>query len=198
MTASETPPVVSRIGEELPTLETSRLVLRPFTLADATELQRLVGDREIAATTLNIPHPYEDGMAEAWIETHRSAFESHETVTLAVEARDTGQLVGAVGLRLHLSNESAEIGYWVGRVYWGRGYCTEAARAMFDYAFRELRLNRVYAAHLTRNPASGRVMRKLGMIREGRLRQHVKKWGVFEDIEKYGILRREYVTDEPE
>lgn len=197
MTASETRPLVSRIGDELPTLESTRLVLRPFTLADARELQRLVGEREIADTTLNIPHPYEDGMAEAWIDTHQSAFEARETVTLAVELRATGQLVGAIGMRLHLTNESAEIGYWVGRVYWGRGYCTEAARAMLDYAFHELRLNRVHAAHLTRNPASGRVMLKLGMTREGRQRQHVKKWGVFEDIEKYGILRSEYVTDEP-
>lgn len=197
MTASDTQSVASRIGEELPTLETPRLMLRPFTLGDASELQRLVGERVIADTTLNIPHPYENGMAEAWIETHQSAFESHETVTLAVEARDTGQLVGAVGLRLHLANESAEIGYWVGRVYWGRGYCSEASRAMLDYAFRELRLNRVHAAHLSRNPASGRVLQKLGMVHEGRQRQHVKKWGVFEDIEKYGILRREYTTGEP-
>ena len=193
MTTSETPPLALRIGQALPVLEAERLILRPFTLDDAKELQRLVGERAIADTTLNIPHPYEDGMAEAWIGTHQSAFEAHETVTLAVEARDTGNLVGAVGLRLHLANESAEIGYWIGRMYWGRGYCTEAARAMLDYAFRELGLNRVHAAHLSRNPASGRVMIKLGMVREGRQRQHVKKWGVFEDIEKYGILRGEYL-----
>jgi [ribosomal protein S5]-alanine N-acetyltransferase len=196
MTTSEAPRLKPDLGDELPTLETTRLRLRPFTLADSKELQRLVGEREIADTTLNIPHPYEDGMAEAWISTHCSAFEAKETVTLAVEARDTGMLVGAVGLRLHLSNESAEIGYWIGRVYWGRGYCTEAARAMLDYAFRRLGLNRVHAAHLSRNPASGRVMAKLGMTHEGRQRQHVKKWGVFEDIEKYGILRRDYTASQ--
>jgi ribosomal-protein-alanine N-acetyltransferase len=67
---------------------------------------------------------------------------------------------------------------------------------MLDYAFRDLGLNRVHASHLSRNPASGRVMQKLGMSHEGRLRQHVKKWGIFEDIEKYGILRSEYVSDE--
>jgi ribosomal-protein-alanine N-acetyltransferase len=196
VTTSDVRPIASRIGDELPTLETGRLVLRPFTLADASELQRLVGEREIADTTLNIPHPYEDGMAEAWIGTHHSAFEAHETVTLAVEARDVGQLVGAIGLRLHLANESAEIGYWIGRVYWNRGYCTEAARAMLDYAFRDLMLNRVHAAHLSRNPASGRVMSKVGMVHEGCQRQHVRKWGVFEDIEKYGILRREYLGED--
>lgn len=193
MTTSQTRPSAFRLGQDLPILEADRLVLRPFTLDDAKELQRLVGERVIADTTLNIPHPYEDGMAEAWIGTHKSAFEARETVTLAVEARDTGNLVGAVGLRLHLANESAEIGYWIGRVYWGRGYCTEAAGAMLDYAFRALGLNRVHAAHLSRNPASGRVMVKLGMVHEGRQRQHVKKWGVFEDIEKYGILRSEYL-----
>jgi ribosomal-protein-alanine N-acetyltransferase len=186
----------SRFGESLPTRETPRLVLRPFSLDDAKVLQQLVGDREIADTTLNIPHPYEDGMAEAWIGTHQSAFDSHETVTLAIEERASTGLVGAIGMHIKLVNESAEIGYWIGREWWGRGYCTEAARAMLDYAFRDLGLNRVHASHLSRNPASGRVMQKLGMSHEGRLRQHVKKWGVFEDIEKYGILRSEYVSDE--
>lgn len=189
--ASRSPAI--RAGQTLPTLETERLRLRPFVVADAKEIQRLAGEREIADTTLNIPHPYEDGVAEAWIGTHQSAFEARETVTLAIESRETGALVGAIGLRLRLPNESAEMGYWIGRAYWGRGYCTEAARAMLDYAFRELGLNRVHATHLTRNPASGRVMAKIGMLHEGRQRQHVKKWGVFEDIEKYGILRSEYL-----
>ena len=192
MIASKAQRFNPRFDDDLPTLETKRLRLRPFTLDDAPVLQRLVGEREIADTTLNIPHPYENGMAEAWIGTHRSAFEARETVTLAIDARDMDKLVGAMGLRLHLANECAEIGYWIGRVYWGRGYCTEAGRAMLDYAFGHIGLNRVHAAHLSRNPASGRVLVKLGMTHEGRQREHVKKWGVFEDIEKYGILRREY------
>ncbi|MEJ7812744.1 MAG: GNAT family N-acetyltransferase [Gemmatimonadaceae bacterium] len=175
-----------------PTLHTSRLVLRPFVADDAPAVQRLAGDRDIASTTLNIPHPYEDGMAEAWIATHEDAFARSEGLTLAVTSRDDGALIGAVGIAINLRSSRAELGYWIGKPYWGRGYCTEAAAALVAYAFDVLDLNRVHATHLTWNPASGRVMRKIGMTYEGRLREHERKWGVFEDIEKYGILRREY------
>ena len=78
------------------------------------------------------------------------------------------------------------MGYWIGKPYWNQGFGTEAALAILRYAFEQLGLNRVYAAHFRRNPASGRIMQKIGMTYEGRLRQHVKKWGDFEDMEYYG------------
>ena len=76
--------------------------------------------------------------------------------------------------------------------YWKQGYCTEAARAVLRYGFETRGLNRIGARHLARNPASGRVMQKLGMHYEGTRRQHVLKWGVFEDIVLYAILKSEY------
>jgi [ribosomal protein S5]-alanine N-acetyltransferase len=84
------------------------------------------------------------------------------------------------------------LGYWIGKPYWGRGFCTEAARAVLRYAFTELGLNRVHAYHFHHNPASGRVLQKIGMTHEGLLRQHVKKWGQFIDNELYSILRSEF------
>lgn len=176
----------------LPRLITDRLILRPFTLADASNVQHLAGDWAIADTTLNIPHPYEDGMAEEWISHHAEQFASREQVTLAITLRTTNTLVGAIGLRLTLRFARAEMGYWIGKPYWGRGYGTEAARAMLAYGFGELQLHKIFATHLVRNPASGRVMQKIGMTYEGTLREHVQKWGVFEDIKVYGILRSEY------
>jgi RimJ/RimL family protein N-acetyltransferase len=101
-----------------------------------------------------------------------------------------GTLVGAVGLEINSAHERAEMGYWVGKTFWGSGYCTEAAEAVIDFGFKQLGLNRVIAYHMLRNPASGRVMEKLGMKQEGVLKQHVKKWGTFEDVALYGILRR--------
>ena len=176
----------------IPELRTPRLQLRAFTLADAPAVQRLAGDEAIASTTLNIPHPYPDGVAEAWIATHAAAFERLESLSLAVVLVATGELVGATGLvGINKAHSRAEIGYWTGKPYWGNGYCTEAAGALIDYAFRTLELNRIYAYHLTRNPASGRVMQKLGMTHEGRLRQHALKWDAFEDLEVYGLLREE-------
>jgi RimJ/RimL family protein N-acetyltransferase len=143
----------------------------------------------VADTTLKIPHPYEDGLAEKWIANQREWFERHQQVVFAVTLRRGGTLLGATGLQLDLADLRAELGYWIGRPYWGHGYCTEAARATLDFGFEQLGLNRIFAHHFARNPASGRVMQKIGMTREGCLRQHVKKWDAFEDLELYGILK---------
>ena len=155
-------------------------------------MQRLAGAWNIADTTLHVPHPYPDGFAEQWISRHAPALEAEEGITLAITVRDQDALCGAIGLHLNRMHSNAELGYWVGVPFWNLGLCTEAARAMLEYAFAELELHRVHASHLTRNPASGRVMQKLGMQHEGRLRGHIRKWGVFEDLEKYGILRSEW------
>ena len=179
------------------TLDTDRLLLRPFRTSDAGAVQRLAGDKAIADTTLNVPHPYEDGMAEEWIATHQPGFESGELCTFAIVLRRSGELVGAIGLALSRRFDRAELGYWIGKPYWNTGYCTEAGRAVLSYGFSKLGLHRIHASHLARNPASGRVMQKLGMVHEGCLRQHVRRWEVFEDLEIYGILAQEWYRDNP-
>ncbi len=92
-----------------PILKSTRLILRPFEVADAKEVQRLAGDRAIADTTLEIPHPYEDGMAEEWISTHREKFEAGEMVNFAIALLEKGGLIGAIGLRIVPRFERAEI-----------------------------------------------------------------------------------------
>ena len=174
-----------------PTLTTQRLLLRPFTLDDAPEVSRLVGDRRIADTTLNIPHPYDESMAVGWIGTHAEAAEGGDSVTLAITERDGG-LVGAIALAIARAHQRAELGYWIAVPHWGRGYATEAASAMVDYAFGTLGLRRVVAHCLTRNVGSARVLEKVGMQREGTLRAHVIKWDVPEDVALYAILRDEW------
>lgn len=173
-------------------LLTERLLLRSPRADDATDIERLAGEREIAANTATIPHPYPEGAAAEWIALQAQRQRAGEHVTFAMVERESGRLVGAIGLRLVQAHRRAELGYWIGKPYWGRGYATEAARAVLRYGFETLGLNRIHAAHFTRNPASGRVMQKIGMTHEGRLRQHYDKWGVLEDIEFYGILSGEY------
>jgi RimJ/RimL family protein N-acetyltransferase len=173
---------------ELPTLSTARLVLRPFRLEDAPEVQRLAGAREIAASTLTVPHPYPDGAAETWIGTHSAAWAERKSSTFAMTLKEDDTLVGAIGLMLTMEDRRAELGYWVGLPWWNCGYATEAGRALLDFGFGPLGLHRIMARHLARNPASGRVMEKLGMEREGVLRHHVLKWGVFEDLVVYAAL----------
>lgn len=150
-----------------PTLKTRRLRLRPFRPEDAPEVQRLAGNKKVSEPTLNIPHPYKDGMAEEWIATHQPGWEEGARVVYAITLRHTKQLIGTVSLVKNKRSEW-ELGYWVGEPYWGKGYCTEAATALVDFAFANLGITRIIARHLTSNPASGRVMQKIGMRHVGR------------------------------
>jgi RimJ/RimL family protein N-acetyltransferase len=174
-----------------PILDTARLILRPFTLADAPDVQRYVSDRDVAAMTLSIPHPYPDGGAETWIGTHAAKYADGQRVSFAITERDTGTLVGAIGLHVKSAHGRAELGYWIGKPFWGRGYATEAGRAVIQFGFEVLGLNKIHAAVFTKNPASDRVIRKLGMKWEGRLREHDLKWGAYEDIDVYAVLAKE-------
>jgi RimJ/RimL family protein N-acetyltransferase len=174
---------------EQPILNTARLVLHRFALADAPDVQRLAGERDIARYTLSIPHPYVDGMAEQWIGSHEERLASGQGATFAISLSSGGLLIGAIGLEINQEHHRAELGYWIGKPYWGQGYCTEAARAVVRFAFEDLRLNRVHASHFSNNPASGRVMQKIGMRREASLRQHIHKWGEYEDLEIYALLK---------
>ena len=111
----------------------------------------------------------------------------------AVTARADGQLVGSVGLRdIDREHSQAEMGFWIAVDCWGRGYATEGAQALLRFGFEALKLNRIYAHHMLRNPASGRVLEKIGMRQEGVLRQRVRKWGVFEDVAVLAILKQEW------
>lgn len=145
-------------------IETPRLRLREFSLADAPEVQRLAGDWRVAKTTLAIPHPYPDGAAESWIATHRDRITQRQGVVLAVTLE--GRLIGCVGVERYGNQpDRAELGYWVGTDWWGQGYCSEAVRAVFSELPRLLPgVKEVVAHYMLENPASGRVMAKAGMI----------------------------------
>jgi len=178
------------LSMSLPTLRTDRLALRACTALDAPVVQRLAGDRRVASTTLTIPHPYEDGMAEEWIASHSPRWEARDFLALAVTKEEEG-LIGAISLDLSLPHRRAELGYWIGVPFWSLGYATEASRTLIAFGFEELGLNRIEAHYLTRNPASGRVLEKLGMTHEGVRRQHTVKWGVPEDVAICSLLASE-------
>jgi len=177
---------------QIPTLITKRLILRPFTLDDAPDVQRLAGAPEIANTTLLIPHPYPDGAAEEWINTHAAAFAENKNANFAITLKATKELIGAIGLTFNQSDNNAEMGYWVGHPYWNHGYCTEAAREILRHGFIDRKLKRIHAHHFGSNPASGKVMLKLGMKYEGTLRKHIRKNDRFEDAVMYGILQTDF------
>lgn len=170
------------------TIATARLVLRPFTPADAPAVQRLAGDPEIARWTF-IPHPYDDGIAEAWIDSHPEGLRRGSDQCFAITLAEDRALVGAVSLmNIDHAHGRAELGYWIAREHWGRGFAVEAGRAVLEYAFAELDLHRVHAWHFAGNERSGAVMRRLGMEAEGRLRDHFFRDGRRHDAVLYGIV----------
>lgn len=183
---------MSKDTSAIPTLESERLSLRGMTLDDAKDVQHLAGDQRIAATTSLIPHPYPDGAAEEWINTHEPDFRAGRGVVWAIMLRETRELVGAIGLMICAEHDRAELGYWIGVPFWNNGYVTEAAALVLRYGFVERSLRRIHAHHFENNPASGRVMEKLGMTYEGTQRKHHTKWSNALDCLHYGILREEF------
>lgn len=171
-----------------PVLETPRLVLRPFGLADAGQVQALAGDPRVSDTTTTIPHPYPDGAAEAWISAHPGLFAAGTGVFYAVTLREGGTLVGTVSLRdISARHARAELGYWTGTAFWGRGHGTEAVCRLIAFAHAQLGITRIVGRCFGRNPASARVMEKAGLRFEGRLPGHLIKNGHCEDLLLYGL-----------
>lgn len=182
------PPADSNQEDTRPELRTSRLLLRPFQLTDAAAMEGQINDREIAANTRTIEYPYPPGSGTQWIEKHAELWLAGKSAIFAICDLESGDLMGAIGLEIDETNQHAELGYWLGRQFWNRGYCTEAAAAVLEFGLKQLALNKVHAHYLLRNPASGRVLEKIGMKKEGVLRRHIRKWGVFEDIGLFGML----------
>jgi [ribosomal protein S5]-alanine N-acetyltransferase len=173
-------------------LHTERLLLRPLLPDDAEPLERLAGDRAIADTMISVPHPFTRRDALDWITAYGDAAPGPHRY-FATCLSGAGELVGITALRdIDEEHAQAELSFWIGRAHWGRGLASEAAGAALQYAFEVLGLNRVTAFHMLRNPASGRVLGRLGFRQEGVLRQRVRKWGVFEDVAAYAVLREEY------
>jgi ribosomal-protein-alanine N-acetyltransferase len=172
---------------EMTILKTKRLILRRLTEADIPELVPLIGAREVAATTLRIPHPYEEKHAREFL----ASVAKENELRLAIMLQKDGKLCGGIGLHPEMEHNRAELGYWIGVPYWGNGYATEAARAVVRYGFEQLKMNRIFASHFKGNLASQNVLRKIGMKHEGCMRQHIFKWGKFIDSEIYSILRAE-------
>lgn len=174
------------------TIETERLKLRPFEERDAKTVQKYAGDYTVADTTLNIPYPYKDGMAEEWILSHQEKYESGELITYAITLKPDNEIIGAVGLTINKRFNRAELGYWIGKPFWNRGICTEASISLIEYAFENHGFHKITANHIVRNPASGKVIEKVGMTLEGTFKEHVKKWNKMEDLKCYGILQSEW------
>jgi RimJ/RimL family protein N-acetyltransferase len=166
-----------------PRIVTERLRLRPFVAEDAVELANLGGAPEIADTMLEWPHPFSSANARSTIAAQATVYQSGRAIHFAIERRDRPGLVGGIELcALDNPHRCAELRFWIAQPDWGRGFATDAARAVLRFGFRDLGLHRIDAMHLVRCEAAGAVLRKIGMRQEGLLRERVRKAGRFEDV----------------
>jgi RimJ/RimL family protein N-acetyltransferase len=169
-------------------LETERLVLRPWREGDEESLARHANNRNVWINLRDaFPHPYTLADAREWIQRAVSAPQPPHN--LAIE--HAGEAIGSVGLvpMTDVARFTAEVGYWIGEAFWGRGLATEALRRFTQYAFDNFPFERLEAWVFDANPASGRVLEKAGYEYEATLKRNAFKDGRFHDCHVYARLR---------
>ena len=156
-------------------IATPRLKLRRPEARDVGAIARLAGDYAIASMTTVMPHPYEEADAQRFVALVGAQDRAQQN-TFVIEHEDDG-VIGAVGF--HRSGPTPlEMGYWIGRPYWGRGYATEASKAALDWARDDWRQKLVIAGHFADNPASANVLIKTGFLYTGEVqRRHSRARG---------------------
>lgn len=175
---------------QIEVLETPRLILRPYILADAEQLTELLQDPEIHRWTSSIPYPYTLEHARHFIAQREAENVSGESFVWAITDRESGEILGAMGLHDVVKESGrAELGYWLGERYRGLGITTEAARRVISWCFEVGELHRIQATYFPGNQASAGVMRNIGMREEGYLRGYGFKNGEHQDLYLQAILR---------
>lgn len=173
-------------------IHTKRLLLRKFRVDDAQAMfDNWANDDRVTRFLTWVPHGSPD-FTKQLLESWCAAYENPSAYNWAIEFE--GKVVGNISVvRLSEKCEYAELGYSLGYDYWNKGIMTEAAKAVIDYLFAEVGVNRVGISHAVKNPASGKVAQKCGLTYEGTKREYYKTSnGEFLDISDYGILRREW------
>ncbi len=169
-------------------LATDRLRLRPFAFSDVPDVVAYADDGDWA-TYLPIPRPYAQSDGEEFVaKAVLKGWESGPQLAIVLD----GTVIGSMGLRVDVNQRCAELGYGIGRRYWGKGLTAEAAAALLDWAFPAYDLGKAYARADARNVQSWRVMEKLSMIREAFLRKHRIHAGERVDEVWYGVLREDW------
>jgi 8-oxo-dGTP diphosphatase len=173
-------------------IETARLVLRAPADSDVEAIVAQLSDPAVTETTARIPHPYGPDDAMGWIDSCRREREAGEGLALVIERRADRALVGSVGIHLQTAVAPVILGYWIGRAHWSQGYATEAAHGLLGHAFAELAVERVHASVYPGNPASLRVLAKLGFRVVGQIREPAPARGGVRDAILHEIRADEW------
>jgi ribosomal-protein-alanine N-acetyltransferase len=169
-------------------IRTGHFTIRPYRPGDLPSLVRHINDKEIVRYMLSVPHPYTEKHGKAWIRMTRNAARRKNRTSIDCAIEIDGEVVGGFGI-FKIDDHKAEIGYWLGRRYWGKGIMTRVVKEITKYGFNELGLRRIYATTMIPNKASIRVLEKAGFKYEATMRKYAKKANKFIDANLYARVR---------
>ncbi|MCK5208845.1 MAG: GNAT family N-acetyltransferase [Cyclobacteriaceae bacterium] len=173
-------------------LKTQRIILRPFVLDDASNFSNLLKDKEVAATTLMLPYPCDLAKANEIIQRYIEDRKLKKSIRWAIVDCTSNDFMGGIRLVPNQLFNSAEIGFWLGKKFWGEGFTFEASKKIIEFGFVELKLNRIEAHSMVENIASIKLLKKLGFKQEGLHRELVMKWDEYKDVKTFGLLKKDY------
>jgi len=180
-------------------LITKRLILRPLKDSDAKSIVENINDLDISKWLLVIPYPYKLKDAKEWIKKNKENWrkKGKDDYTFGIELKEEKKIIGGIGIhKINKFQGKADIGYWIGKKYWRKGYGSEALKAILDFAFKKLKLRRIEAGVFFGNPSSGKLLEKFGAKKEGLKRKSCKSKAnnKIHDEFIYGLLKEDYKT----
>ncbi len=182
--------MINKHIKKYPVLQSERLTLKAISTDKIPDIVHLMDDKRITDNLLTVPYPYREKDAIFWLNEMHQGLVNQSKFIFGIHLNQD-DFVGGIGLHIE-KGFKAEIGYWLGYPYWGQGIMTEALGLVLKFGFERLKLERIFAMHITGNPASGKVMVNNGMQYEGTIRSHLKKGKKYLDVRQYSILREEF------
>ncbi len=179
--------------KNFPKIETERLILTELKAKDIPNIVKYASNKNISDFTQNVPFPYVEKDAVFWINMANQGFENGNQYTFAIRPKEKENFIGGIGIKIERKNNRAEIGYWIAEPFSGKGYATEATKAILKFGFKNLDLNKFTSSHLSNNPASGKVLENSGMKKEGDLKKHILKNTKYIDLILYGLTKEQNV-----
>jgi len=181
------------IKQKLPQFESDRIIIRRYKPSDAGDLHNALKDKAMTRWTFALPYPYPKDAASKYIRRTQRLWRLKKGYAFAVVHKETGKVIGNVGLnRVEQVHKCGEIGYCVGKKYWGQGLVTEAVELLLHFGFKKLKLHRIYGHTFEGNIGSKRVFEKTGFTQEGIMREAVTRNKKRHNLLNYGILSKEY------
>ena len=169
-----------------------KINLRKVVPSDAESIYQNAKDKDICLA-VPLPMPYTLKSAQDYIKICQKKWKNKEEAQFGIEDKDTGKIIGMIGLmNLDFKSKKAEVGYWLGKKYWGKGIAKEALILILKFAFSNLKLNRIYAKVKSKNISSSKLLEKCNFKLEGRLRKDGKFKGKWDDLLIFGILKDEF------